>query len=459
MKRVRRVVVRSSAAVLVLIASACGGDDGGSSEAGGESTESSAAGSEEGGEEASGDKVEILFWDQFADANDAMEAVIADFEAANPNIDVTRESYTLETMTPVLRTALDSGQGPDLAYFNLGPADAGVLANAGLIQPLDDAYAQYGWDDRIYSWTKARSTYDGQVYGVGNELEFLGVYYNTALFEENGWAVPTSWEDFLSLCGTISDSGTGIFPTAFSNGPGWPVFHQFSMMMNNQFGRDGVAELISGDTAWDNPDTVASIQRFFVDANEAGCFPPEVNALAYEDGNALLRSGEAAMLPTGTWQIGEFSDPEQTDQTFEMFFLPPVGGGEAVVPGGLGSGWIVSSSTEHPDEVMQFIDFLISEEMGPRWITEFSRIPAYAVDTAGIDTTELNKFAIDIVTGQADTMGYNIDVLTPAGFNAVLQDGLGAVIGGSKSPEDLASELQDAMDEAVAAGEVIDITP
>ena len=55
-----------------------------------------------------------------------------------------------------------------------------MLANADLLLPLDDSYAEKGWDQRIYDWTRQRAIYDGKSYGVANELEFIGVYYNKA---------------------------------------------------------------------------------------------------------------------------------------------------------------------------------------------------------------------------------------------------------------------------------------
>ena len=135
------------------------------------------AGVAPGGEApAEGEVAEIVFWDQFPDVSDQMDAIVADFNEAHPDINVTRESYDPQALLDVIKPALTSGTGPDIFYLNLGPAEAGVLANAGLLMPLDDAYAEKGWDQRIYDWTRQRAVYDGKSYGVANELEFIGVY-------------------------------------------------------------------------------------------------------------------------------------------------------------------------------------------------------------------------------------------------------------------------------------------
>jgi raffinose/stachyose/melibiose transport system substrate-binding protein len=408
------------------------------------------------GAETGAEKVKILFWDQFPDVSDQMDAVVADFNAAYPNIEVVRESYETEAMRDVIKTALSSGTGPDIFYYDLGPGFAGVLAKAGLLMPLDDAYLEYGWDQRIYPWTRDRSKFDGKTYGVANELEFIGVFYNKRIFEENGWAIPQTWDDLLVLCDAAKEAG--VVPIAFTNGDSWPSYHMFSMVMNNEVGRERLAAMISGKESWDNPDTVSAIKRFFVDLNAQGCFPPDVNSINYDDGLAMLRTGQAAMHPSGTWNIETFSNPNMTSEPIGFFFLPSINGKPVVVPGGIGSGWVISSATKHPEEVLEFLNYLVSDEMGKRWITEINAVPAYPVSTEGLEIPELLAFALEIIANQADSMGYNIDVVTPDNFNKVMWDGFAAVLANSKTPEQQAIDLEAAMQEALAKGNVIDIT-
>ena len=45
--------------------------------------------------------------------------------------------------------------------YDTGPGFAGVLADVGLLVPLEDAYKKNGWD--IYGWAKERATYGGTV--------------------------------------------------------------------------------------------------------------------------------------------------------------------------------------------------------------------------------------------------------------------------------------------------------
>jgi raffinose/stachyose/melibiose transport system substrate-binding protein len=150
---------------------------------------------------AAQDTVTLRVWDTFSDTagEEGMNALIAAFEAANPNIKIERDVQDVESMRPIIQTSLASGTGPDVFYYDTGVGFAGVLADAGLLLPLDDAYSSGAWD-HIYPWTKERTTFGGKVYGIGNAVEFLGAYYNMDMFKELGLEVPTTYDEFLAVC-------------------------------------------------------------------------------------------------------------------------------------------------------------------------------------------------------------------------------------------------------------------
>ena len=133
--------------------------------------------------------------------------------------------------------------------------------------PLDDAYADKGWDKRLYPWTRERGNFDGKSYGVANELEFIGVYYNKHMFEKNGWEIPKTWDDLVALCDTTRRQASSLSPSPIADG--WPAYHMFSMVMNNKVGKERLAAMISGKESWDNPDTVDAIKKFFVDSERS----------------------------------------------------------------------------------------------------------------------------------------------------------------------------------------------
>ena len=50
---------------------------------------------------------------------------------------------------------------------------------------------------------------------------------------------------------------------------------------------------------------MTAIEAFFVTLRDAGCFPEDPVAIAYEDGNSLFYNGEALLHTTGSWLVGD----------------------------------------------------------------------------------------------------------------------------------------------------------
>ena len=117
---------------------------------------------------AQDEPVELRVWDQFTDPNETAnaEAIYAAFMEQNPNITVTREVFQTQQMQEVANTAIASGTGPDVIFYDAGPGFAGVLAEAGLLVPLDDYAEQYGWKERVAAPAVEATTLDGVFYGM-----------------------------------------------------------------------------------------------------------------------------------------------------------------------------------------------------------------------------------------------------------------------------------------------------
>jgi raffinose/stachyose/melibiose transport system substrate-binding protein len=380
-------------------------------------------------------QVTLRVLDTFTETSEGMDALIAAFEEANPDIDVQRDVQAVDDMRPTIQTALNSGTGPDVFYYDTGPGFAGVLAGAGLLRPLDDLYAS-GALDHIYPWTKERVTFDGHIYGIGHAVEFLATYYNADLFAENGIAEPTTYDEFLAACETLK--GAGIVPIAFGNAAGWPAFHNFSLFANNMIPQDRLRTMIAGEESWDSPEVAAAIQAAFVDLNEKGYYNPSVNAVSYDDATALFSSGMAGMYMTGSWIIPTLAEaPFNVD----FFFLPAPEGGQTMPPAGLSSGYFISAATEHPDEAERFLKFLFDPANAKYWVEQISVIPPYAIDASTLSVSPLMAETISSLA-DPEAMGVNIDVLTPEAFNTTMLDGFQAILAGDRTPEEEAAALQ-----------------
>jgi raffinose/stachyose/melibiose transport system substrate-binding protein len=382
----------------------------------------------------------------------AIEIQVDRFQEQNPKYTLERETI-LAGEAPVsntnreMLTRLKSEDPPDIFTYDTGPGFGGVLADAGLLYPLEKAYKKHDWN--IYDWAKQRATYDGTVYGVPDQVEEIVVYYNKDLVSEE----PQTVEELREIADELK--GRGKIPFAFGDQEQWPAGHMFSIGTSNVLGREGLDNILYGDGRWDTPEVVTAIDLIFRDFVESRYYPEGVNTITYDDANALFYSGEAAMNPTGTWLVPEIV---QTVQDFEVGFFPfpSIDGSSVSPPAGVGGGWFVAKNAKNTEGAITFIDYLQQDDTARLIIEKLNTIPAHSVNTEGIDIPELFKQVLDDLSEspRAEAFGYNIDVLAPQNFNDVMFSGFQKVLNGSRSSEEQAAALQDAWAKAKSAGKV-----
>jgi raffinose/stachyose/melibiose transport system substrate-binding protein len=385
---------------------------------------------------AAQETIELRVWDQFTSPSesDAVDAIYNAFTEANPNIEIVREVFSTEQMRETVNTAIASGTGPDIIFYDAGPGYAGVLADAGLLRPLDEYAAQYGWVDRFTEQSLEATTLSNQLFGLPLQVDLIGMYYNQTLMEQEGFAVPQSVEELKTFCQDAS--AAGYVPLAFANNPGWQGFHQFSMVTNNMLGPD-------------------AINAFFVEMRDAGCFSDDVNALTNDDANALFQSGQALMYPSGSWWVQELTPETMPDMDVQMMPFPALEGGQGSYwVSGVGSAYYISAASEHPDEAAMFLDYLFSPEVATQWVENAQFFVPMSVDTSGLEVTPLQAQILSELDRAANgeiELGYNIDVLAPPRFNETLQNGLQSILAGDLTPEELAAQLETVWNESWVA--------
>ena len=370
------------------------------------------------------------------------------FQEQYPKYTLEREAIPSDDARTVIKTRLQSGEPPDVFSYDTGPGFGGVLADAGLVRSLESAYKQNNWN--IFDWAKQRATYGGTTYGVPSQVEEIVVYYNKDLVSEE----PRTVEDLQAIADDLK--GQGKVPLAFGDQEQWPAGHIFSIGVSNVLGREGLDEILYGDGRWDTPDVEMAVELLFRDFVERGYYPEGVNALTYDDTNALFFSGEAGMLPTGTWLVSTINESVQ-DFEVGFFPFPSIDGSGISPPAGVGSGLFVAKDAKNPEGAIKFIDYLGQEDTARLLMEKLNIIPAHPLNTEGLDVSELFKGVVEDLSRstEAGAFGYNIDVLTPQNFNEVMFSGFQEVLNGSRSAAEQVQALQAAWEEAKKKGDVL----
>ena len=406
------------------------------------------------------DPVQILFWDQVY-GNEAQEAgmaqIIANFEEANPGIKIVVETYNTIVMRDIAKTSIEAGEGPDIIYYDAGPAYGGLLANAGLLLPLDEAYAANNWDERLISISRDWTTFGGHVYGVGHELEAQGLYWNKTLFAAEGLEPPTTFDELIELCGIFRERGyeapmAGGFGDPFA----FPYVHNWYNILANYVPPETVAAAISGEHPWTDPEIVASLDIIKDEVQGSDCYHDDAYALGFLDGNNMHYTGESPMMLMSTWAMGFFTD-EITDE-FGFMIMPPIEGRPQGMIHLMGSAWFIAADTEHPEETIRFLDYLVSADTIQLWL-DGGTLPAQAgVDYSPYEMRPVYRDFTNLVATWDGPVAYHLDVLTPANFNEAMWEIFADLIGDRITTQEVAERMEAEMQKAVEEGRHVDIT-
>jgi raffinose/stachyose/melibiose transport system substrate-binding protein len=371
-----------------------------------------------------------------AAAEKTAQQLVEKFNATHPNIRVERESISRDELNTVIKTRLQSDAAPDIFQWGTGPAFSGVLQHAGLLRSLDPYYAKYKWN--IYPWARKQLIYGGKTFGIPDQIETLGIYYNKDMFASLGLTPPKTTTQLAAACQKIKAAGKICLD--FANKDQWPGASMFSMLSVQVLGRQNLDKILHGNGSWNTPGIVKGLNTVFVDFNKQGFYPPSLNGIAYDDANALFYAGKAAMLPTGTWLTAEILPSVKFKVGFIPF--PSTSSRPPALASGIGDGWYISSKSKHPDEAAEFLNFWFSQSTGRTQLRVFNTVPAFPVNTSGMTLPPLFKQIVGLIKSGQATAGYNLDTLTPDKFNQEMYTGLQEVLGGSRSPQQEASALQ-----------------
>jgi multiple sugar transport system substrate-binding protein len=171
--------------------------------------------------------VEVVFWYPYGEGSwtgDFISQKIADFNAANPDIVVSGQSFEdYGGIIEGLQRAAAGENLPGVASIAYGYDQ--YIVESGLAVPIGDylseASSEY-LDDFFPSLIEV-TTFDGNVYGVPLALSVAEVFYHPELFEQAGLdpeSPPATWAEFLQAAKTITDE-TGVFGATFALDDPW----------------------------------------------------------------------------------------------------------------------------------------------------------------------------------------------------------------------------------------------
>lgn len=332
----------------------------------------------------------------------SMAALIADFEARNPDIYVTQIGTADYSK---LNSAIQDGYGtPDvvqLEYFALPQ-----YAVSGQLRDLTSRTTNYGSFYTPGSWSSVQL--DGRVYGVPMDSGPMAFFYNQDVFEQAGVdaAKIRTWDDYYRAAKKLKENGVYIAAddgdASFYNAMIWLAGGR---PYNTSHDGKEVSITLDTDTG------TQEFTRFWQQMIDEDLVNTRLDTWS-DDWKQALGSGTVASLFAGAWMPSLLlADVPGTAGLWRVAQMPTAHDNLTNAENG-GSALGVLSSSRRPEASWRFIEYVCHETAGIMTRVDGGAFPA---DNATLNSANfLNKTTV------RDARGIEVPYFGGQKFNTVL---------------------------------------
>ena len=297
-------------------------------------------------------------------------AKVAEAFTAQTNIEV--DLITDKNLEDVIGAAMQGGEFPDVIHLATG-RPAGLteqfIKDNNMAEITDVLSMTVPGEDKLvkdkiaggFTDTSLTNPYnDGKTYMAPMFYSPCGLFYNAGLFEEKGWAVPTTWDEMWTLAETAKAEGIYLFT--------YPTAGYFDAFLYALMYSVGGTEFFEAAThyeegIWQTEEAKTCFEIIGKLASYTNPITPaQANNQDFTQNQQLVLDNKALFMPNGTWIVGEMAEaPRAEGFKWGMTALP------AVEEGGAGysytwfeQAWIPAGAANQ-DAAKQFIAFLYSD--------------------------------------------------------------------------------------------------
>ncbi len=294
----------------------------------------------------------LTYWDtsDYADleSNRILATAIEKFNEKYPNItiDVVGKGR-VEDLYSAMSIAFGAGNGPDLFWANVGEVMSDYVKN-GYLMDLTDLAAELKWSDVYYtSALNNQQTLWNGIYAAPKAQKVLGIYYSKAIYEQFGFEVPKSIEEFKAQCDELA--AAGITPIGNAGKYAACTNRWFDGFLDVNAGTELHDALLNG-TASINCDAVV---KSFKDMAELTQYF-QIGYLSQEESETCMAlvSGGVCFTFDGSWVYYDIQNAGADVEDYGMFVFPA---SDAPRADTYGDGVFANADTKYPELVKYFL--------------------------------------------------------------------------------------------------------
>ena len=367
---------------------------------------------------------------------EVVDGIVADFEAANPDIKVNAiYSGNYDDTRVRALSALASGEPAQLAVmFSI---DAYDLIEQDIIVAFDDIEGvDAGWLDSFYPALMANSKIEGKTWGIPFQRSTIVAYYNKDMFRAAGLdpeSPPSTWDEMISMGKALTSDGTYGLMIPSTGYPYW-MFQALAIQNGKEvMSDDGLT------TYFDDPAVVETLEFWKSLSQEHGIMP--TGTVEWGTLRQAFLEGQTAMMWHSTGNLTAVKNNASFD--FGVAELPanvrkgsPTGGGNFYV--------FKDTSPEEQAAALKLIEFMTAPEQAAAWSIGTGYM---GVSPAAYETDALKSYTQEfppalVARNQLENAVAEFSTFETARVREGLNNAIQAALTDAKSPADALAEAQ-----------------
>jgi sn-glycerol 3-phosphate transport system substrate-binding protein len=310
----------------------------------------------------------VKFWHTFnKDSGKALDKIIADFEAANPDIDIEAEFVgNYNDVVAKLQAAIPARRAPDAVILEV--TRYGLFANNNILTDLTPYFDADPLKADLYDYAREVGVIDGKNYIVPFNSSTPVLYFNKDIFARAGLSAETPLKTFgeiLAASKTITEKlgKDGISGIA---APG--QFSRWGVVMAND---SEMVDPKTGEILLDKPNTIEAYQWMASLVHEHKV--ASADGVTEEDNgrDAFLAKKVGIMMNSTGNYVGAKKAIGDNLEVRPM----PCNKACSVPIGGAGIGIMATSPKDVQDAAYKFISFAASPEANATWFAATGYLP------------------------------------------------------------------------------------
>ncbi len=285
-----------------------------------------------------------------------MEKLAADFDEMHPNLSVDLTIVDREAWKTQIRNAL-SANAPDVVNWYAATRMT-PFVDAGLFMDISDLWAEPEFD--ALASTKGAMTLNGAQWGVPYTYYQWGVYYRADIFAELGLEEPMTWEQEISNCQAILDSGRKCYTigTKFL----WTAGGWFDYINSRTNGYDFHIQLANGEVEWTD-DRVRETFANWRQLIDMGAFIDDHQTYSWQEALPFMTEGNAAAYLMGNFAVAAMRDGGLDDSKLDFYQFPKINADVDYAEDAPTDTFHIASGAQNVEAAKEFLRFVTSPEV------------------------------------------------------------------------------------------------